>query len=41
MTSRTPRFTDGKKYNAKVTFKTGSFGVANPSVLFEHRLGNT
>ena len=39
MTSRTPRFTDGKKYNAKVTFKTGSFGVANPSVLFEHRLG--
>lgn len=35
----TPRFTDGKRCNAKVTSKTGSFGVVNPSVLFEHWLG--
>lgn len=39
MVSRVPRFATGKKYNAKVTFKTGSFGVANPSILLENRLG--
>lgn len=39
MVSRIPRFNPGKKYNAKFTFKTGSFGLANPSFLLENRLG--
>nr|WP_065220795.1 MULTISPECIES: TonB-dependent receptor [Butyricimonas] len=39
MTSRVPRFAKGEKHHAKFTFKTGSFGVANPSFLWEHRLG--
>ncbi|WP_294140476.1 TonB-dependent receptor [uncultured Sanguibacteroides sp.] len=38
MVSRIPRFVTGKKYNAKLTFKTGSFGLANPSFLLENRL---
>ena len=36
--SRTPRFEDGKKYNVKATFKTGSFGTANPAILWEQKL---
>lgn len=28
-----------KKYNVRASFKTGSFGVANPSVLWEQKLG--
>ncbi|PXZ44711.1 TonB-dependent receptor [Sanguibacteroides justesenii] len=39
MVSRIPRFNPEKKYNAKFTFKTGSFGLANPSFLLENRLG--
>lgn len=37
--TRTPQFEEGKKYNVKASFKTGSFGVANPSVLWEQKLG--
>lgn len=36
--SRTPDFSDGKCYHLKTTFKTGSFGVMNPSVLWERKL---
>lgn len=36
--SRTPDFSDGKRYHLKTTFKTGSFGVMNPSVLWERKL---
>ena len=36
--SRTPRFAEGERHHAKVSFKTGSFGVANPSVLWEQKL---
>ena len=38
MTSRIPDFATGKHDNLKVTFKTGSFGAVNPSVLWEHQL---
>lgn len=34
-----PQFEEGKKYNVRASFKTGSFGVANPSVLWEQKLG--
>lgn len=37
--TRTPQFEEGKKYNVRASFKTGSFGVTNPSVLWEQKLG--
>ena len=36
--SRTPRFEEGESHHVKATFKTGSFGVANPSLLWEQKL---
>lgn len=36
--TRRPRFKEGKNYNVNVTFRTGSFGLANPSVLWEQKL---
>lgn len=38
--SRTPVFNENEKYHIKATFKTGSFGVANPSFLWEHKLSD-
>ncbi len=38
--TRTPRFTETKDFNIKATFKTGSFGLANPAVLWEQRLSD-
>lgn len=38
MTARHPSFGEGQNYRLKGTFKTGSFGWVNPSVLLEHRL---
>ena len=38
MQSRTPSFKPGKTYNVKATFKTGSFGVVNPAVLWENQI---
>ncbi len=38
MQSRTPRFEEGKNYNAIGKFKTGSFDLINPSILYEHKL---
>ncbi len=35
--SRTPKFEGDKKDNVKATFKTGSFGVVNPALLWEHK----
>lgn len=37
--TRTPEFADGKRHNLKLTFKGGSFGTANPSVLYEQKIG--
>ena len=38
MTARHPSFGEGQNYRLRGTFKTGSFGLVNPSVLLEHRL---
>lgn len=36
----TPRFANGKSTNVNASFKTGSWGLINPSVLIEQKLGN-
>lgn len=38
ITTRKPRFTDGKSANFKATLRTGSFGLINPSLLYEQKL---
>ena len=36
--SRRPRFEEGKRMNVNVTMRTGSFGLANPSMRLDYRL---
>lgn len=36
--SRTPKFENEERYHVKTTFKTGSFGVVNPSILWEQKI---
>ena len=36
--SRRPKFTPGKTYNLSITMKAGTFGLANPSILYEQKL---
>ena len=36
--TRRPRFVNGKRFNLSVTMKAGSFGLANPSVLYEQKI---
>lgn len=38
--TRQPRFASGKRFNLNLTFRTGSFGLANPSVRFEYKLSD-
>lgn len=38
--SRTPQFEDTKHYKVRGSFKTGSFGVANPSILWEQKIND-
>lgn len=38
LTTKRPRFTTGKRTNLNLTFRTGSFGLINPSVRIEQRL---
>ncbi len=38
--TRHPRFRDGRRYNLNLTFRTGSFGLANPSARFEYRISD-
>lgn len=38
--SRKPLFSDGAHTNFKATIKGGAFGLLNPSILVEQRLGN-
>ena len=38
ITTRKPRFTDGKNANFKATLRAGSFGLINPSLLYEQKL---
>lgn len=40
MQSRTPLFGEGERMHLKSTFKTGSFGLANPALLWEQKLGD-
>lgn len=37
--TKRPHFAAGKRYNIDVTMRTGSFGLANPSVRWEQQLG--
>ena len=41
VTTRRPRFTGGKRYNVVAQMRTGSFGLANPSLLWEQKLGGS
>lgn len=41
LTTRVPIFESGKKDNYQMAFKTGSFGLVNPSMLWEHQLKNS
>jgi len=36
--TRRPRFQEGKNYNLHVGMKAGTFGLANPSILYEQKL---
>lgn len=36
--SKTPYFTNRKNYNLNLTFRTGSFGLVNPALLWEQKL---
>ncbi|MDR1156226.1 MAG: TonB-dependent receptor plug domain-containing protein [Bacteroidales bacterium] len=38
LTTRVPRFAEGKNDHIKITFKTGSFDLIDPSLLWEHRI---
>lgn len=38
ITTRKPRFTDSKTANFKATLRAGSFGLINPSLLYEQKL---
>lgn len=38
--TKRPSFTGNKRNNFRFVFRTGSFGLANPSVLWEHRLND-
>lgn len=38
--SRTPKFEDIKRYHIRGNFKTGSFGVVNPSMLWEQKIND-
>ena len=38
--TRRPRFKKGKDYNVEVAMKGGSFGLANPSVLYEQKIND-
>ena len=39
--TRRPSFHNGKTYNLKTIFRTGSFGLVNPSFLYEQKLSST
>jgi outer membrane cobalamin receptor len=38
MQSKTPKFEEDENHHAKLSFKTGSFGLINPSMLYERKL---
>ena len=38
--TRRPQFSPGKDTNGKIVFRTGSFGLVNPSLLVEHKFSD-
>lgn len=38
--SRTPKFMLGERNHVKSVFKTGSFGLVNPAILWEHKISD-
>lgn len=40
ITTRRPRFENGRRANFKATVKTGSFGLANPSIRGEYKISD-
>lgn len=40
LTTKSPTFKEGSKDLYKATFKTGSFGLANSSILWQHHVSN-
>ncbi len=38
--TRRPRFANGKRNNFDITFRTGSFGLVNPSARWEHKFND-
>lgn len=38
--TRRPRFEEGRDHNLRLTMKSGSFGLVDPSILWEHRWGD-
>ena len=38
--SRVPKFAEGETHKVKATFKTGSFGVVNPAIVWDKKLGD-
>lgn len=38
--SRRPRFVDGRRRNVKATYRTGSFGLRSPSLLWEEKISD-
>lgn len=40
LTSRRPRFKDGKTTNVRTSLKAGSFDLVNPSILMEYRISD-
>jgi len=39
--TKTPKFADGKRFHFGATFKTGSFGLANPALLWQQKIGRS
>lgn len=40
LSTRMPRFESGRPLSFRVTFKTGSFGLVNPSLLFDYKVSD-
>jgi len=36
--TKIPQFDDGKNFNIKTSYKTGSFGLVNPAILYQQKL---
>ena len=39
--TKIPQFDDGKNFNIRTSFKTGSFGLVNPAVLYQQKVSQS